>query len=304
MAFYNGKQGKWITTETGSHIFIEDGQSIEEAMKDRFDESYEEDLDYDGNFDPEPEDINFKGKITVQKGSFSDTRKWFDDAFVNREYVNEDVDLMINNFLKKNYGFKIKLKNTNQGRASHYDAKTMSKVVIDTGYKPDDISLIGTFYHEMGHAMDHKGHGDYYSLSYVSTIHNKTMIDMLDEEFKANLDENTLKNLADNIINARDHSNYYKEQLYLDELFTSMGDIVQNVFGKDTCKKLFNGYLGHDDLKDGKEYFSYKQLRATEVFAELTSNLGTDPNKYLIDIFRKYAPKTLEIYEEIVEAIK
>lgn len=54
MAFYEGKEGRWITTETGRHIFIEKGKSIKEALGEAFDEDYKEDFDtddYDKDFD-------------------------------------------------------------------------------------------------------------------------------------------------------------------------------------------------------------------------------------------------------------
>mgnify|MGYP003312628846 CR=1 FL=1 len=35
MAYFNGKPGRWITTDTGRHVFIEDGQTIEEALKEK-----------------------------------------------------------------------------------------------------------------------------------------------------------------------------------------------------------------------------------------------------------------------------
>ena len=36
MAEFNGKKGHWVTTDTGSHVFIESGKSFDEAVSDAF----------------------------------------------------------------------------------------------------------------------------------------------------------------------------------------------------------------------------------------------------------------------------
>lgn len=38
MAQSNNENGRWITTDRGSHVFIKEGQSVEEALSERFDE--------------------------------------------------------------------------------------------------------------------------------------------------------------------------------------------------------------------------------------------------------------------------
>ena len=36
MAKFEGKQGRWITTKTGRHVFVEQGKSVKEAFKTKF----------------------------------------------------------------------------------------------------------------------------------------------------------------------------------------------------------------------------------------------------------------------------
>jgi len=44
MAKFEGKQGRWITTKTGRHVFVERGQSVKQALADAFEEyTYDED---------------------------------------------------------------------------------------------------------------------------------------------------------------------------------------------------------------------------------------------------------------------
>lgn len=61
MAFYKGKQGKWITTKTGNHVFIENGKSVEEVLTELYGETeeYTEDFDEDEpeKFDGESFDV-------------------------------------------------------------------------------------------------------------------------------------------------------------------------------------------------------------------------------------------------------
>ena len=83
MPWYNGKQGRWITTETGTHIFIENGRSVEEVIKevlgdDSFDINYRENNDYKPAFDNSPNieiDENSKEAIKICKNRSWEKRK-------------------------------------------------------------------------------------------------------------------------------------------------------------------------------------------------------------------------------------
>ena len=68
MALYKGKEGRWITTETGRHIFIENGKDPKEVIEELFEWDKEE------KFDDEEMDLNVNEsvnirKVTVQKSS-------------------------------------------------------------------------------------------------------------------------------------------------------------------------------------------------------------------------------------------
>lgn len=51
MPYYKGKNGKWITTETGRHVFIPEGEDPKDVMKDLFDEEIAEDPSEEPEFD-------------------------------------------------------------------------------------------------------------------------------------------------------------------------------------------------------------------------------------------------------------
>ena len=70
MAYFNGKEGRWITTETGRHVFIPDGEDPAEVMKDLFDDEIADDNAAEPPFDEDTKvtdspdvEINTKGKV-------------------------------------------------------------------------------------------------------------------------------------------------------------------------------------------------------------------------------------------------
>jgi len=307
-------EGHWITLENGVHVLIKDGQSVEEALAQKFDNDDDLDFDSDNSMSEPYKNLartDFKGKIKIQKNSFTSTKEWFLRAFDNK-YNDEELDNVITNFFNTRKNFKIKLKNTNSGRCSHFKPYG-DMIVIDTDYSPDKMDILNTFYHEMGHAIDFDpASNNYKSNTYVSSRYNSTLRDMLDEEFKENLDEDTIKEIRKSIIDKmnklkRDTDEELDEYNNLTDILASFGDLVQNVFGNDVCQRCCNGYLGHNDIMHmGKQihYFEYKKFKGTECFAELCSNLASDKNRHLINIFQQYAPKTLDIFYEILGGMK
>lgn len=60
--------------------------------------------------------------------------------------------------------------------------------------------------------------------------------------------------------------------------------------------------LGHDT-----NYFNgiyAEQNRGTEAFAEITESLTVDKNKRLYNFLKENAPKTIEIYWEIIKELE
>lgn len=109
MAEFKGKQGHWVTTESGSHIFIEDGGSFEEAVEKAFGKEnaskykkYEErennarneafDDDYESDFEEIIENKN------PNEWTLGDMAKWYknntlmDVSVKNDTIILQDVD--------------------------------------------------------------------------------------------------------------------------------------------------------------------------------------------------------------------
>ena len=61
-------------------------------------------------------------------------------------------------------------------------------------------------------------------------------------------------------------------------------------------KYKFNG--GHDN----NYFINSPKRQATECFAEIQSAIGT--NNLSLEVLKKYIPKTIEIYKEIVEGLR
>ena len=72
MAYYNGKPGKWITTKTGKHVFIEDGKDIEDALSEAF--GFDTDEEYDSDYEGEPEEFD-KNEVIYYRNYGSIPRK-------------------------------------------------------------------------------------------------------------------------------------------------------------------------------------------------------------------------------------
>lgn len=76
-----------------------------------------------------------------------------------------------------------------------------------------------------------------------------------------------------------------------------MVDMVQAIYGAKQCKETF-GSLGH-----AADYYdkNAKFRGGSECFAELTASRNADKDKHFYNLMKQYCPKTVEIYEELME---
>lgn len=315
MALYKGKEGRWITTETGRHIFIENGKDPKEVIEELFEWDKEE------KFDDEEMDLNVNEsvnvrKVTVQKSSSywgydHDIRKEFKRA-MTKEWYDEDVIKMTNKTMDNSYVLPkgVKLKDT----ATPSKFKAKFAIIIDICAGESDVSIAEKYFHEMGHASDWEDYGKYKSSSFVSKKYNKTMSDMLKEEFSQISTSNLIyeyevldqqKSLLDDKYTKGEitYQELFDNREIIDKIQTDWADVVQGQKGDQFVKEHY-GWTPHSP-KHGKPYFDQADfLRGTELFAELTCHRAVDKEKRFLNTIRKYCPKTIEIYEEIMEALK
>lgn len=304
------KQGKWVTIN-GTHIFIKDGQTVEEAIE-------ELNTKRDNNI-----------KTILGKIKYADAKYWyvdrdtkerimpkkhftkvFGDALKVCPIVKSDIEDCIVGCIQT----KLKFLQLQDHGISDYDSgwERIRLNVVDDSV---NSRIVEVFCHEMGHAMDNISGNKWRSSSFVSSKHGVTMVSMLFDELKN--DEN-LESLCDEyeilqdlkrqvVQNYKDKSidrqEYYDKYTAYDEARVDLADVVQAIWGNEECKRRF-GFIPHPKPPD---YFYGERGRryaGTECFAELTANLSTDNEKRFYDIMKTYAPKTIEIYEEIMEEVK
>lgn len=238
MPFYKGKEGKWITTETGRHVFIPDGESIESVLKEVFDDEVIDDNASEPEFDPgeitfeviedepekpkpepksEYEDKEFKEtQLKAFKGIWDAPYRFIKDRFIEsymRHKVNDkELETVLFNMLKqKNNVKKVWIKTEYTGGGTYYNSWSR-KLVMNISDNPEDYhQSMGNLFHEMGHALDNNGSSNYFSSTYISKKYETTLADMLKEEM-SNCD-------IENLI-----SDYYKLESRKNQIWEEYND--------------------------------------------------------------------------------
>lgn len=291
------KNGKWVTIN-GTHIFIKDGQTVEEAFADK-----------------EQTSKAFTDAVTNRVDTAQlDPRNWYylgEEKVSLRKYARYKLEKALGNRAitdpiiieaLKNHIDSVVIKDTPGSHNDWLNGKRRLIVSI-SGTAPETCT---TFFHEVGHAIDFDRH-QYMSSTFVSPKHGKTMVNMLLEEF-GSIDKEILKDE-----NARFYDlgkkvsidyqadrislkDYLRRGAYLNKAETDFIDMIQGVFGNDDAMEV-GGWLPHK-----ANYFSRDpSYLGTECFAELTESLHADEKKIFYNLIKDYCPKTVEIYEEIME---
>ena len=331
MAWFNNEEGRWITTKTGKHVFIKNGQSIKEALGEAFGEEFTYDTDDefdDGDFrgldidwdsmdqDLEPEEVNLKvRKIILQKpssGGYShDLKAEFNDM-LNYPWQNDKINNMINKQVndKNKLPNGIKLKDTKT--VSRF--KQQDRILLDISEGDSIIRIAQKYFHESGHCSDWISVNKFQSSTYVSKKYNKTLSDMLKEEINS-VPEDELVNayyemdgrrnaLWDMYLNDEIHWNEYEERYTcLAKAQTDLADIIQGQKGDDFVLNYFK-FIPHSPRNKTSYYNQGNFLAGAEAFAEITCHLATDKRNYFINVMKNFIPKTLEIYNELLEELQ
>lgn len=292
------KNGKWVTIN-GTHIFIKDGQTIEEAFADKeqtskaFTDAVINRVDT-AQLDPRNWYYIGEEKVSPRKYARYKLEKALGNRAINDPIIIEAL---------KNHIDTVILKDT---RGSHNDWLNGKRrlVVSIAGTAPETCT---TFFHEVGHAIDYdKQNYEFMSNTFVSPKHNKTLVNMLLDEF-GDIDIELLKDeygrfhdLGKKVsIDYQDDriskDEFFRKGAYLNKAVTDFIDMIQGVFGENAAMDV-GGWLPHK-----KGYFLSPSRLGTECFAELTESLHADKEKSFYNLIKQYCPKTVEIYEEIME---
>jgi len=351
MPFFNGKEGRWITVK-GNHIFISDGENVQDAINkffnsDSFDDDYEYDDNYEPDFDtyftfeeyeepkkpepkPEPEykDSDYKKeKLKAFKGiwdaSYAKIKNRFIDQFMRHKVNDKEMeDILFDMLKKKDKIQRVWIKSEYTSGGTYYN-RFYKKIVMNIQDNNENYSqTMGNLFHEMGHALDNNGVGKYYSSSYVSSKHGVTLAQML----KTELSENESK--IDELLQEYQNIERYKNLLYDDwkagkitnefrlnekarayyGAALSIVDTVQGTYGLQYVRDKFGnwthpaGYFDYESKGNPEYAESWNATnRGTEFFAEMTDDLVNDHEHIFSNLMKKHAPKSVEIYYEILK---
>ena len=293
-------QGKWVTIN-GSHVFIKDGQTVEEALAER-DKQHADLTDrmvkqvkwvqaqarYKRDENGKLVKIKPKQYCTDLLRKGLETRDKDEELF--EKAVEHNVDELM---LKDTSGSWLSPGNNVDG-----------KIVLHISIAGTKVGICTNYFHEVGHAIDLiDKNNNFLSSTFVSPTHGKTLIDMFMEEFKG-IDLELLHDEFD-YLNGNKHYKDIEDNeqrryvaQHCEEATTSFVDMIQAIHGNDVARKI-GGWLPHAEY-----YFNGlkgKKHAGTELFAELCESYHSDKNELFYELIKQYCPKTVEIYHEIME---
>jgi len=353
MAKFEGKDGRWITTKTGKHIFIEAGKTVEEAMGEAFEEfQYDPDDDFDQDFDfddeddgggieidwdkddwtpekrqykkyetPEPADENkaklfkaLKGKLKFGK----DDRRWnikghFLSQINSHEVQDEDLYNIVTNQIATNNDIiqKIRIRSEYKKGGTFYN-RYKKGIFMAVSEGDDYMQTMSNLFHEAGHAIDNDGTGKYYSSTYISKIHGVTLQEMLKDEI-SEIDINKVKGRCEELEDLRDkvkalyndgkidYNTRVNERARLQSARLSIIDVIQGTHGAKYAMDNLGTFTHAGYYFDDKYDWLGPVNRGTEFFAEMTDDLINDKERNFSQFMREIAPKSTEIYFEILK---
>ena len=229
-------------------------------------------------------------------------REKFRNALNNREVLNQECEGLLEDTYRHSMTIhKVYLR---KNQSSVFNATEKYIQVGGLEEMPDE-NIILDFAHEMAHVMDFQGWAGNRSYTYKSKKYGMTLSEMSLQEFNEagidkireyykSIDERFGRNEA-NLDNMRISYDEYVKEYYQFELECgSIEDIIEAHFGNK-----IKGVVGH-----GSSYWKAPQNRAGEMFAELFAAKVADKSQTVIKFIEKFAPKTLEIFDELLGVIK
>lgn len=298
-------KGVWRTIH-GTHVFIRDGESFEDAMRRQFDASSWEDEDYRDKLTDslissltyvDLPNTRFENRKTGERIKPSQaTIDYLKNCIADRDYAKSPVDDAIIGCLT-NYLREFIVKDYGTSFYKMFDDRIT--INVSSFSHADTLDSIG---HEVGHAID----------AAITAVWGKnnsfgvSMNDMLKQETpnieKFFLETETLKDemkslrekYSENQISKKEYSSQYTACY---TAYMSLIDTCQCLHG-DTKTKEVLGRLGHSE-----GYFK-RYPGAGELFAELTGEQFASSNRYLRRFFDENCPNTMKIYDETMERAK
>ena len=332
-AVFEGKEGRWITTKTGKHIFIPNDKSVKEVLADVFEDfDWENDPDDDWSragemkkyynfFVPEitdPKEKAHKDKLMKSfKGILDSQYAYIRDGFKNALMKHKVYDMPMENciadmMMTKDQVRYMYLQDIWTRKEDTYYSRGRRRIQVK--YDGDSYTTLSNYYHEAGHALDAEPGMSYDYSSYVrrDNQYGMSISELLLEE----ITEDKLPIITKAIQDMKSHLNEVAKQFTAGEISrdeyrswtrpkwnvpSSLGDVVHAALGFDKAMEA-TGEFGH-----GRGYYSNAFTkegdirRGTEFFAEMVDSLVTDKNKQFANIMEQIAPKSCEVFYKIMK---
>lgn len=310
---FKGKPGKWITTETGTHVFIPDGSDLETELSKFADDVWESNYTKSQYADEVLKHFSYAdfryhyfNKETNQRVKPAQHAKQvLRNCLEHRDIVDPAIDALVLNGLQNNVNELI----INDRHTNWFRGGFTRRIQLDIDSN-DKNKIIESLSHEIGHAIDNDYATGFRSTYYKSKVFGVTMQEMLEQEMHENLDLETINDEADIFGDLMrqvreqyqngeiDTTEYKRAYFRYNQSAACLADMCQAIYGHKECVKIF-GYNPHDT-----DYFDDYNNAAVECFAELTSDLFWDKEKRFYNLMKQYCPDTIKIYHEIIEEVK
>lgn len=332
-AVFEGKEGKWITTKTGRHIFIPNDKSVKEVLADVFEDfdwedDPEEEYDrasqfkkYYDFFVPEITDETEKAhKLKVEKSfkgimdaPYAYIKQGFKKTLMKHPVYDMSMeDCIANMYMLRDHIKYMYLQDIYTRNDTYYNRY---KRRLQMKYDGDFYSTLSNYFHESGHALDAESGMDsgYSSYTRKDNRYGKSISELLKEE----VTEDKLPYITEQIEKLKSLREDMKQKfqsgdISRDEyrswtrprwnLTSSLGDVVHASLGFDKAMEA-TGEFGHSKgYYYTSEYIKEGDIRrGTEFFAEMVDSLCTDKNRSFANIMEHVAPKSCEVFYKIME---
>jgi len=338
MAEFEGKEGKWITTKTGVHVFIPNDKSVQEVMAEQFDEFEWDDEEDDWSregvrkryyefFVPEITDEaerNHKDKVIKSfRGLLDSPMAYIRNGFKRAILKHPVYDMPLENCIadmmmaKTNVQYMYVRDIWSRGEDTFYNRITRR---LNMKYDGDSYTTLSNYYHESGHALDRDPTtGDYSSFT-VKGEDGKTISELLVEEVTPDKYDYIVKQIESMTQVKEDAYNRYKAgeisfSKYREynrpywNIRSSLGDVIHAASGDYDKAVVLTGAGGHPrgyfkDYKSertGKIYPEGSRKRGSEFFAEMVDDLITDKHRTFSNMMEHIAPKACKLFYQIMK---
>lgn len=242
------EKGRWITTKTGTHVFIKEGQTVSQALEEKFDSEEMSLTSYDITRD-------FKDR------SNNMTQDQEDFLYNLNDNLPKETEKIFEKLKDKD--FKVSISDRKGNSKYNRSYRTIYLDLEDLKEFDEDMSIYingQVLYHEIGHAVDNLFCNDkweYMSSTYKSKLNGLTLHDTILKE-RRKFSEKIISDIAFGV-----YADFIDKELEL------LGSEKEKKWK--AIKRISDKELGIDinDYDDDDDYWKARRQKRNEKFKEL-----------------------------------